>query len=148
MSLEDFKSMQSRIHKLKGYIQVAAQRNSTFFRDLKPIIYHACGILPTAVPYDTLIQNVDVYLPHTIDATLKHLKTKTEHILSDTIDTKQSVLESYARHIMSEVTGITTQLQTFRISHTHIHNESGNGSLEPHAHMNVTLLLQQLHSMK
>ena len=27
-------------------------------------------------------------------------------------------------------------------------NESGNGSLEPHAHMNVTLLLQQLHSMK
>ena len=148
MSLEDLRNIQSRINKLKGYIQVAAKRNSTFFGDLKPIIDQACRLLPTDVMYDALIQNVDVYLPHTIDVKLKHLNTQTEHILSDTIDTKQSVLESYARHIMSEVTGITTQLQTFRISHTHTHNESGNGSLEPHAHMNVTLLLQQLHSMK
>ena len=148
MSLDDLRNIQSRIDKLKGYIQVAAQKKHAFFGDLKPIIDEACRLLPTDVMYDALIQNVDVYLPHTIDATLKHLKTQTEQILSDTIDTKQPVLESYARHIMSEVTGITTQLQTFRISHTHTHNESGNGSLEPHAHMNVTLLLQQLHSMK
>ena len=93
MSLEDLRNIQSRIDKLKGYIQVAAQKKHTFFGDLKPIIDQACRLLPTDVMYDALIQNVDVYLPHTIDATLKHLKTKTEHILSDTIDTKQPVLE-------------------------------------------------------
>ena len=148
MSLEDLRNIQSRINKLKGYIQVAAKRNSTFFGDLKPIIDQACGILPIAVLYDTLIQNVDVYLPHTIDAKLKDLYTETEYILSDTIGQGLPGLSSKARHIMSEVQYITTQLQSFRISHTHTHNESGNGSLEPHAHMNVTLLLQQLHSMK
>ena len=148
MSLEDLKNIESRLDKLKGYIQVATRKKRTFFGDLKPIIDQACRLLRTTVPYVTLIRNVDVYLPHTIDAKLKDLNTQASHILSDTIDTKQPILSGYARHIMSEVTGITTQLQTFRISHTHTHNESGNGSLEPHAHMNVTLLLQQLHSMK
>ena len=148
MSLEDLKNIESRLDNLQKYIQEATKIKRTFFEDLKSIIDEACRLLRTAVPYVTLIQNVDVYLPHTIDAKLKHLYTQTEHILSDTIDTKKRVLESYARHIMSEVTGITIQLQTFRISHTHTHNKSGNGSLEPHAHMNVTLLLQQLHSMK
>ena len=148
MSLEDLRNIQSRLNKLQGDIQVAAQKKHAFFGDLIAIINKARSLFRTAVPYVTLIQNVDVYLPHTIDATLKHLNTQTQHILSDTIDTKQPDFESYARHIMSEVTGITTQLQTFRIAHTHPHNESGNGSLEPHAHMNVTLLLQQLHSMK
>ena len=148
MSLEDLRNIQSRLLELQEYIEKAAKTKKTFFGDLIAIINKARSLLPTDVMYDALIQNVDVYLPHTIDAKLKHLNTQTQHILSDTIDTKQPVLESYARHIMSEVTGITTQLQTFRISHTHTHNESGNGSLEPHAHMNVTLLLQQLHSMK
>ena len=147
MSLEDLRSIQSRLNKLQIYIQQASEIKWSFFGDLNPIIDQEYGLFPTDVMYDALIQDVNRYLPNTIDAQLTKLDRQAAHIHSDTIDTQQPELQLYAEHIMSEVTGIATQLQNFRISHTRTH-ESRNGSLEPHAHMNVTLLLQQLQSMK
>jgi hypothetical protein len=148
MSLEDLRSIQSRVANLQQFIQKVSTKDRTsltFFGDLQPIIDEALDLLPN-VPYDVLIQDVNKYLPDTIDAKLKNLGTQAEHINSDAIDTGRRNFVKYASHIMSEVTDITTQLQNFRISHTQVTVDIGGGGaqdLNPQAQC-VSRLLARL----
>jgi len=148
MSLEDLRSFQIRVTALKQYIWNKSTINKisrTFFGGLQPIVDATLDLLPN-VPYDVLIQDVNKYLPDTIDAKLKNLGRQAEHINSDAIDTGRSNFVEYAQHIMSEVTAITTQLQNFRISHTQVTVDIGGGgaqNLDPQAQC-VSRLLARL----
>ena len=148
MSLEDLRGIQSRVAKLQQFIKNVSIKNRIrriFFGDLQPIIDATLDLLPN-VPYDVLIQDVNKYLPDTIDAKLKNLGTQAKHINSDAIDTGRSIFVEYASHIESEVTAITTQLQNFRISHTQVTVDIGGGGaqdLTPHAQC-VSRLLARL----
>jgi len=148
MSLEDLRSIQIRVTALKQYIWNKSGRDEIsriFFGNLRPIVDATLDLLPN-VPYDVLIQDVNKYLPDTIDAKLKILGRQAEHINSDAIDTRRSKFVEYAQHIMSEVTAITTQLQNFRISHTQVTVDIGGGgaqNLDPQAQC-VSRLLARL----
>ena len=130
---EELQNIKTCMLELQTYIEQAAETRPRFFARLKPFIQKASGLLPRGVQYDLIIQNVDVYLPGTIDAELHKLETASAEIASVGIDTTQTDLRTNAEHILSEVRGIMRQLQNFRELMRRLHPTSVSGVIQPGA---------------
>ena len=135
MSLDELRDIQTHLTRLQRYIQAIPSNVGAV--GLKSIIDSAVYELPTGVPYDNLIKNLEEDLPQTIDANLTKLQEACE-----TLD------EPYKEHILEVISDVLTHLQSFRSHHTHVPTETANLTFSPGHHIKINVLLQQLHTMK